>query len=69
MLAAVVALAAGVWVFTRPLSLTLSATPADATIRFAEASQEATGTLTAEELGTGTYALEVFRSGFATQTV
>jgi YVTN family beta-propeller protein len=67
--AVLVAAATGIWVFTRPLTLTLAATPADATIRFAAAAQEATGTLTAEDLGPGTYTLEVFRSGFATQTV
>jgi hypothetical protein len=57
------------WVLTRPLTLTLAATPADATIRFAAVSQEATGTLTAEDLRPGTYTIEVGRSGFATQTV
>jgi YVTN family beta-propeller protein len=64
----VAALGAG-WILTRPLTLTLTATPADATIRFAAASQEATGTLTAEDLRPGTHTLEVGRSGFATQTV
>ncbi|MFU8891904.1 MAG: hypothetical protein ACNA76_09715, partial [Anaerosomatales bacterium] len=49
-LAVLIGAAGGIWVFTRPLSLTVAATPADATIRFAEASHEATGTLTAEEL-------------------
>ncbi|MBW6469577.1 MAG: YncE family protein [Coriobacteriia bacterium] len=68
-LAVLIGAAGGIWVFTRPLSLTVAATPADATIRFAEASHEATGTLTAEELSPGVYALEVFRSGFVTQTV
>ncbi len=62
------AVAAG-WVLTRPLMLTVAATPADATIIFAAASQEATGTLTAEDLKPGSYSLEVGRSGFATQTV
>lgn len=62
------AVAAG-WVLTRPLTLTVAATPADATILFAAASQEATGTLTAEDLRPGTYSIEVGRSGFATQTV
>ena len=60
---------AGAWILTRPLTLTYAATPADATIRFVETGQEATGTLTAEDLGPGTYTLEVGRSGFATETV
>ena len=64
----VAALGAG-WILTRPLTLTLTATPADATIRFAAASQEATGTLTAGDLRPGSYSIEVGRSGFATQTV
>jgi DNA-binding beta-propeller fold protein YncE len=40
----------------------------DATIRFVATGQEATGTLTAEDLRPGTYAMEVYRSGFATHT-
>ncbi|MBE0416801.1 MAG: YncE family protein [Coriobacteriia bacterium] len=63
------AAAAGAWALTRPLTLTLAATPADATIRFAAAGQETTGTLTAENLRPGVYTIEVFRSGFATQAV
>lgn len=66
--AVLVATAGGIWVFTRPLSLTLVATPVDATIRFVKTSQEATGTLTAKNLRPDAYTLEIGRSGFATQT-
>lgn len=67
--ALVLAVISAGWVLTRPLTLTVTATPADATILFAERSQETTGTLSAEELRPGTYSIEVGRSGFATRTV
>lgn len=56
------------WIFTRPLTLTYAATPEDATIRCVQTSSEATGTLTVGELRPGALTVEVFRSGFATQT-
>jgi DNA-binding beta-propeller fold protein YncE len=56
------------WVFTRPLTLTYAAIPADATIVCTQAGAEATGTLSAGDLKPGTYSVEVFRSGFATHT-
>lgn len=67
--AAILAAAGAGWALTRPLSLTLVATPGDATIRFVDASQEATGTFVAEDLRPGVYTVEVSRSGFATQTI
>lgn len=57
-----------IWVFSRPLTLTYAATPTDATLVCAQASAEGTGTLTVGDLRPGTYSIEVFRSGFATQT-
>ncbi len=65
-----VVVAAAAWLLTRPVSLTVTATPDDAYVRLIGVdAAEATGTLTVDELAPGPYTLEVARSGFATETV
>ncbi len=59
--------AVGVFIFTRPASATIIATPGDASITF-DGSVVGTGTLEVEDLKSGTYMVEVCRSGFATET-
>jgi len=62
-----VVVAVGVFIFTRPASATIIATPGDASITF-NGSVVGTGTLEVGDLKSGTYSIEVCRSGFATET-
>ncbi|PKQ36852.1 MAG: hypothetical protein CVT59_10720 [Actinobacteria bacterium HGW-Actinobacteria-1] len=58
-----IAIAVTAWVLTRPASVIITATPADASIVF-NGSQAASGTLTAEDLEPGAYTVNVSRKGF-----
>jgi len=58
-----IAIAVTAWVLTRPASVAIAATPADASIVF-NGSQNASGTLSAGDLDPGTYTVEVSRKGF-----
>lgn len=62
MLAVLATGALGVFLFTRPASASIVASPADATITLADAS--GTGTLELEELEPGVYTVRVDRKGF-----
>jgi YVTN family beta-propeller protein len=65
--AVVLAIAAGGltwWILTRPASVALTVSPADAVITFT-GSKSATGTLSVDELQPGTYQVTIQRSGFA----
>jgi len=56
------------WLLTRPVTLTVVASPADARIELAGGSRSATGSLQATGLAPGTYPVEITRTGFETLT-
>ncbi|MCE5191041.1 MAG: PEGA domain-containing protein [Actinomycetia bacterium] len=58
-----IVIGAAAWVLTRPTSVTIAATPADASIVL-DGSKAASGTLGAEELKPGRHTVEVSRKGF-----
>ncbi len=58
-----IAIGVGAWVLTRPASIAIAATPADASIVF-NGSQSASGTLSAGDLKPGAYTVSVSRKGF-----
>ncbi len=58
-----IAIAVTAWMMTRPASVTITATPADASIVF-NGSQAASGTLSVGELEPGAYTVNVSRKGF-----
>ncbi|MEN6430739.1 MAG: PEGA domain-containing protein, partial [Coriobacteriales bacterium] len=65
-LVVVIGAAAG-WLLTRPASVSIEATPKDASIVFAD-SRAATGTLEADDLKPGLYVVTVSRKGYAPLT-
>ncbi len=67
-IAAVAAVALGIFLLTRPASATITATPRDAMILF-DGSLVGTGTLEVEDLKPGTYTVNVEREGFEPTTV
>ncbi len=69
LLAIALLVAGAAWLITRPVSLTVTATPDDAAIRvLGIPGMEGVGVLSTEDVSPGAYTLEVARSGFETHT-